>query len=107
MISLSFEDTTILSYLLEKTFKEGENPVVIIKNVLDFFDDKQEKCLMTFNFFSVFLPYLSKILVQNKYKQFWREAVIKLEELHKSEESKCIDDAFYNKWIDFYKNLAK
>ena len=110
-LSLTLKDNRSIIYLLDKTFENAneEKIYVIIQNILDILTSKKynygKKCIIFLNFYDIFLPYLSKIVDNNKFKIFWKQSLFKLDEFHK--EGECFNDLFYNKWIEFYKNLAK
>jgi len=104
--SLAFEDENILKYFLEISFDDF-NIFHVINDVIIIFSynkyNREQKCKMTLKLYSIFLPYISKKLIDKKDKKFWITVLRKLEEFH---DDKHIDDAFFNKWIDFYRKMA-
>jgi hypothetical protein len=103
LVSLVFNDE-IFNFLVDKSVDSQDNALIITKNFLELFDlpyMDETKCILTIKLYDKLLPEVSKYI---KAKSFWKTVLMKLKKF-KSDCPNLVDT--YNKWIDFYVNLAK
>lgn len=103
--SIEFKTDETLKYLLHNIINKN-NIIILIDRIIrsmEYVINKKLGCLIAKRLYGVLFPYTSKIVDNNRYKNFWKTTVIKLKENMVEE---CNDQDFYNKWIDFYKKLA-
>jgi hypothetical protein len=104
----SIYNDKIFNYLIDKTITSDETAIFNISKFLDFFMDyrvgpgsKAEKCKVSIKLFDKITPEASKYIFN---KNYWKGNLIKLEEINKG----CPDfKDTYNKWIAFYRDMAK
>lgn len=105
--SIIFNDDAIFRYLLNKTIN-NKNATKIIANIFAFRNDgyfsKEERCRIFIRLISIVFPYVREFDDFREAKMLWDTAVNKIEEL---KDEDCISAEFYNKWINFYRELAK
>jgi hypothetical protein len=104
----SIYNDKIFNYLIDKTITSKKTSILNVNDFTEFFNDfirgpitKENKCKLIIKLFDKITPEASKYIFQ---KNYWKGNLIKLEEVNK--ECSGFKDT-YNKWIDFYRDLAK
>jgi len=107
-LSIVFTKDDILTYLLSKT--DPSKITIFLNNIFNYNEDirlnRNHRCRMMIKLYGILLPYAANYLTELKYKNFWRNALAKFEQLH-AEDKQCITVEFYRKWIDLYRKQAE
>lgn len=103
LIRIIFNDK-IFNYLLDKAITSKDTATLNIRDFINSMEYRSVKikCQFSIKLFDKINPAASEYL--KIHKNYWRLALLKLEEINK--ECPELKDT-YNKWIDFYRDLAK